>query len=62
MSDRAEGKILSLVHAEIAVLVGKDWKVGEGMYQTDHWKCGSGGSEVKARQVVYGFIPLKVRK
>lgn len=52
MRDRAEGKIFRLVHAEIAVLVGKDWEVGEGIYQTDHGKCGSGGSEVKTRQIV----------
>lgn len=29
-----------LVHVEIAMLVGKDWEEGEGVYQTDHWKGG----------------------
>lgn len=47
MRDRVEGKILSLICVEIAVLVGRDWEVVEGIYQTDQWKCGFGVQNLK---------------
>lgn len=29
------------------MLVGRDWEVVEGIYQTDQWKCGFGVQNLK---------------